>query len=376
LLDLRVVGLVGLHDPLRPHARDTVEQATAAGVRVVMITGDHPATAITIATELGLPTAPENLITGSDLEKLSDLDLQTRLRTVSVFARVLPEQKLRIVKALQTLGYAVAMTGDGVNDAPALRAAEIGVAVGSGTEVAKETADMVILDNDVRSIIAAIKQGRIIFDNIRKVVTYLLTFSLSEVVLIAGILVLGLPVPFSPLHILWINLVTDGLPSVALAFEPGERDIMREPPRAKTEPLITRGMRQLMAQVGVVAVGGLLLVYVPLHAAGYSLETLRTLLFLALGLDSLLAIFPLRSLRQPFWQLPSFKNPVLSLALVFGFVMLLSPVVLKPLHGAFGFVTLQPSDVLLVIAIAIVKIGLIELGKLYFLRDIRKVKLT
>jgi P-type Ca2+ transporter type 2C len=374
LVDLRPLGLVGLRDPLRPQARDTVEQAAAAGVRVVMITGDHPATAAAIARELGLPTAPENIVLGAELGSMSDEVLLERLRRVSVFARVLPEQKLRIVKALQNLGYAVAMTGDGVNDAPALRAADIGVAVGSGTEVAKETSDMVILDNDVHSIVAAIREGRIIFDNIRKVLAYLLTFSLSEVVLIAGILALGLPVPFAPLHILWINLVTDGLPSVALAFEPGEREIMKEAPRSRRDPLITDGMRRLMMFAGGVAVTGLLLLYVPLYQAGYHLDTLRALLFLSLGLDSLFAIYPLRSLRQPFWKLPAVQNPQLLLAVGLGLALLAAPLALPALQGIFGFAGLRLLDIVLVAAITCGKVMLIELGKAWFLADVRRPK--
>lgn len=374
LVDLKPVGLVGLRDPLRAHARETIEQATAAGVRVVMITGDHPVTAAAIAKELGLPTQPENIVLGGELESMDEQQLLKRLRTVSVFARVLPEQKLRIVKSLQNLGYSVAMTGDGVNDAPALRAADIGVAVGSGTEVAKETSDMVILDNDVSSIVAAIREGRIIFDNIRKVIAYLLTFSMSEVVLIASILALGLPVPFAPLHILWINLVTDGLPSVALAFEPGERDIMKEAPRARREPIITGGMRRLMFFAGTVAVAGLLLLYIPLHQAGYSLELLRSILFLSLGLDSLLAIYPLRTLRRPFWKLPPFKNLELLVAVSFGLALLAVPLAIPQLQEIFGFIPLRLTDIGVVVGIAIAKILLIEVGKAWFLFDVRKPK--
>jgi P-type Ca2+ transporter type 2C len=374
LVDLRPLGLVGLSDPLRARARQTLDEAAAAGVRVIMITGDHPVTAAAIAKQLGLPTQPENILLGSELAELSQAALLERLRAVSVFARVLPEQKLRIVQTLQTLGYSVAMTGDGVNDAPALRAADIGVAVGSGTEVAKETADMVILDNDVHSLVAAIREGRIIFDNIRKVLTYLLTFSLSEVVLIAGILALGLPVPFAPLHILWINLVTDGLPSVALAFEPGERDIMQEAPRGRRDPLLTGGMRRLMLFTGGVAVAGLLLLYVPLYQAGYSLETLRSLLFLSLGLDSLLAIYPLRSLRRPFWTLPSFRNPQLLGAVGLGLVLLLVPLLIPQLQDIFGFAALQPWETGFIVALAVAKVLLIELGKAWFLTDVRKPK--
>ncbi len=372
LTNLRPIGLVGLRDPLRREARATVAEAMAAGVRVILITGDHPATASVIAAELGLPVQPENVIIGSELEAMNENQLADKIRRVSVFARVIPEQKLRIVKSLQSLRYSVAMTGDGVNDAPALRAADIGVAVGSGTEVAKETADMVILDNDVSSIIAAIREGRIVFDNIRKVVAYLLTFSLSEVALIAGLLVLGLPIPFVPLHILWINLITDGLPSVALAFEPGEREIMQEAPRARYEPIVTDGMRRLMLFAGTISVSGLLLLYLPLHQAGYSLEALRSVLFLSLGLDSLLAIFPLRTLRQPFWRLPLLQNPRLLGAIGLGLGLLALPLLLPALREIFGLVVLSRAEIGLVFGIALAKILLVEVGKAWFLFDVRK----
>ncbi len=372
LTDLKPLGMVGLRDPLRPLARETIAQATLAGIRTVMLTGDHPMTASAIAGELGLPTQPHNVMRGDELDKLTDQDLLERLRGVSVFARVLPEQKLRLVRLFQSLGYAVAMTGDGVNDAPALRAAEIGVAVGSGTEVAKDTADMVILDNDVSSLVEAIREGRIIFDNLRKLVAYLLTFSLSEIVLIAGILVLGLPVPFAALHILWINLITDGLPSVALAFEPGESGLMHQAPRRSNEPIITPGMRRLMMFTGTIAVMGLLLLYLPVYNAGYSLEVIRAGLFLALGLDSLLAIYPLRTLRQPFWQVRPFRNPYLSGAVGLGLGLLILPLATPVLQEIFSFGNLSLLDVIVITSIALVKILLIELGKIWFLADTRR----
>lgn len=376
LTDLKPLGLLGLSDPLRPEAQTALKQAAEAGVHVIMITGDHPRTAEAIARELGLVIGPENIVIGSDLAKMSDEELSSRVKQVNVFARIQPEQKLRIVKSLQTLGFSVAMTGDGVNDAPALRAADIGVAVGSGTAVAKEAADMVILDNNIGSIVAAIREGRIIFDNIRKVLMYLLTFSLSEVVLIMVILILGYPVPFAPLHFLWINLVTDGLPSVALAFEPGEAGIMSEPPRRRNEPIVTGGMRRLMFFVGLVAVGGLLALYAGLYVSDYAMESLRAMLFLALGLDSLLAIFPLRSLRQPLWKLSAFKNPQLLVAVASGLALLLLPYFIPPLAEIFGFGTLLPFEVGLVVAICLVKVLLIEVGKSWFLRDVRKPRLA
>jgi Ca2+-transporting ATPase len=372
LKDLQPLGLVGLVDPLRPRATQTIQAAQAAGVRVIMITGDHLGTAAAVATQLGLPTNEDNLLLGRQLAELDNATLQRRLRSVSVFARVLPEHKLRIVQALQSSGYTVAMTGDGVNDAPALRAADIGVAVGSGTEVAKETADVVILDNDVSSIVAAIREGRIIFDNIRKVLVYLLTFSLSEVILLAILLALGLPILLAPIHILWINLVTDGLPSIALAFEKEEPGIMQEPPRDKQAPLIDAGMQKLMTTSAILAIAGMVMTYIFFKAAQLDENTLRSVLFLLLGLDSLMAIFALRNLRRPFWQQPPFTNPSLSFAFIFGGVLLILPLIQPNLIRIFEFANLNVQIWLPLVLLAIFKLMLIELAKFLFLSPVRQ----
>jgi Ca2+-transporting ATPase len=370
--DLQPIGLVGLRDPLRVSALDTLTEARNAGVRVIMITGDHPVTASAVARELDLPTDPRALLLGSELADMSDEILLTRLRTVAVCARILPEQKLRIVRGLQRLGATVAMTGDGVNDTPALRAADIGVAVGSGTEAAKESADMVILDDDVQSIVAAIREGRVIFDNIRKVLTHLLTFSMSELVFIAAVIVIGLPVPLWPLHILWINLVTDGLPSLALAFEPAEPRIMQEPPRARHTPLLSEPMRRLMVFVGILAVSSLIAIFVLFSNAGLPIATLRTLLFVSLGLDSLTAIFPLRSLRQPFWRVKLFRNPELIGAFLIGLFMLFLPIFTPGLRIIFDFSLPSLREWGLVFGLMFLKLLLIEVAKWWFLEDIRK----
>jgi Ca2+-transporting ATPase len=372
LRDLQPLGLIGLHDPLRPTVAQTLAQAVRAGVRVIMITGDHPVTASAIGTELGLSVSPDSLLLGSEIGALSETELLTRLRRVVICARILPEQKLQIVRGLQKLGATVAMTGDGVNDTPALRAADIGVAVGSGTEAAKESSDMVILDNDVRSIVAAIREGRIIFDNIRKVLTHLLTFSMSELGFIATVIVLGLPVPLWPLHILWINLVTDGLPSLALAFEPGEPRIMNEPPRARHTAILTVPMKQLMVFIGMLAVTSLLIIFIFFLNAGLPMATIRTLIFVSLGLDSLTAILPLRSLRRPFWRIKLFHNPELIGALVLGTCLLFLPILQPDLRKIFELSVLSGSEWGLIFVITLVKLGLIEAAKAWFLVDIRK----
>ena len=228
-----MLGLVGLIDPPRPEARAAVAECLAAGVRPVMITGDHPATALAIARDLGIAAGEgSEVLTGAELARLDDAALAAAVQRVSVYARMDPAQKIRIVQALQAQGQFVAMTGDGVNDAPALRSADIGVAMGKGgTDVAREASSLVLLDDNFATIVGAVREGRRIFDNIRKFIRYALTGNSGEIWVLFLAPLLGLPIPLLPIHILWVNLVTDGLPGLALAAEPAERGVMQRPPR-------------------------------------------------------------------------------------------------------------------------------------------------
>jgi Ca2+-transporting ATPase len=241
--DLTLIGLVGILDPARPEARDAVRVAREAGIRSIMITGDHALTAEAIATDLGIIHEGEKAVTGNEIEKMTDDQLGVAVKRTSAFARVSPEHKLRLVKVLQGQEQVVAMTGDGVNDAPALKQADIGVAMGiTGTEVSKGAADMVLTDDNFASIVAAVEEGRVIYDNIRKFVMFLLSSNVGEIlVMFVGILI-GLPIPLLAIQILWVNLVTDGLPAIALGFEPGEPDIMRRKPRPKDESIFAHGV--------------------------------------------------------------------------------------------------------------------------------------
>ncbi|MGV3720136.1 MAG: cation-translocating P-type ATPase [Actinomycetota bacterium] len=241
--DLVFVGLTGMIDPPRPEARDAVRVCMKAGIRPVMITGDHAATAQAVARELNLPAADEELLSGHALQEVSDQELRQRVGRISIFARVSPADKLRIVTALQENGQIVAMTGDGVNDAPALKKADIGVAMGvTGTDVARGAADIVLTDDNFASVVAAVEEGRRIFDNIRKFVFYLLSCNFSEVLTLFLAIIVGLPQPLLPVQILWINLVTDGLPALALGTEPKSPDAMRRPPRDPSEGVLNREM--------------------------------------------------------------------------------------------------------------------------------------
>lgn len=254
--DLNLLGLVGILDPARPEAKAAVKTARTAGIRPIMITGDHALTAEAIAKDLGILREGERAITGSELEKMDEAQLVAALQRTSAFARVSPEHKLKLVKALQSTGEVAAMTGDGVNDAPALKQADIGVAMGiTGTEVSKGAADMVLTDDNFASIVAAVEEGRTIYDNIRKFVRYLLSSNVGEILVMLVAILIGMPIPLLAIQILWVNLVTDGLPAIALGFEPGESDVMNRPPRPKGESIFARGLgRQVIVLAVVLAI--------------------------------------------------------------------------------------------------------------------------
>jgi Ca2+-transporting ATPase len=249
--DLVFVGMLGMIDPARPEAKEAIRKTQTAGIRTVMITGDHPLTALHISEELGITRRGE-VLTGNDLAGMSVTDLEQKVDSVSVFARVAPEHKLKIVDALQARGHIVAMTGDGVNDAPALKTADIGVAMGIvGTDVSKEASDMILLDDNFATIVNAIEEGRRIYDNIRKFVRYTMTSNAGEIWVMLAAPFLGMPLPLLPLQILWVNLVTDGLPGLALSIEPAEKDTMQRPPRSPKENIFARGMARDVLWIGL-----------------------------------------------------------------------------------------------------------------------------
>jgi len=288
-----LLGLVGLADPPRPEARQAVADCIAAGITPVMITGDHPATALAIACELGIADGPGTVLTGTQLAALDDASLRARIDTLRVYARVDPAQKIRIVQALQAQGRFVAMTGDGVNDAPALKQADIGVAMGrSGTDVAREAASLVLLDDNFASIVAAVREGRRIFDNIRKFIRYALTGNSGEIWTLFLAPLVGLPIPLLPLHILWVNLVTDGLPGLALAAEPAERGVMRRPPRPAGESAFAGGLWQHALWVGLLI--GALCLGVQAFALTQGLHA-QTMVFTTLTLAQMAHVMAIRS---------------------------------------------------------------------------------
>ena len=317
--DLTFLGLVGLMDPPREEAAQAVAECLAAGIVPVMITGDHPATARAIAERLGILDGGGRVVTGAELAALSGADFAAQVKDIRVYARVDPEQKIRIVRALQAAGEFAAMTGDGVNDAPALKAADIGVAMGrGGTDVAREASHMVLLDDNFASIVRAVREGRRIFDNIRKFIKYTMTSNSGEIWVIFLAPFLGLPIPLLPIHILWINLVTDGLPGLALAAERAERDVMQRPPRPPTESLFAHGLWQHMVWVGLLMAAICLALQAwSIHHSGAHWQTM---VFTVLCLSQLGHALAIRSERDSTFAIGFWSNPPLlaSVALTLG----------------------------------------------------------
>lgn len=304
---LRFTGLVALIDPPRPEAAAAVAECRAAGITPVMITGDHPATARAIAARLGIAPADAPVLTGAELLALDDGALGARLAEVRVFARVDPAQKIRIVQALQAQEHFVAMTGDGVNDAPALKRADIGVAMGQGgTDVAREAASLVLLDDHFATIVAAVKEGRRIYDNIRKFVRYAMTGNSGEVWTLFLAPLAGMPLPLLPIHILWINLVTDGLPGLALAAEPAERGVMRRPPRPPRENLFAHGLGVHVLVFGLLMAG--LALALQAWALAHAPALAATMVFTTLTFAQMAHVMAIRSEREPLWRIGLVSN--------------------------------------------------------------------
>ncbi len=364
---LRMVGLFGMQDALRKEAAQTVAELKEAGIRIVLVTGDHKETAVTIGRGAGILADDQGVMTGIELDEISDQKLQEEISDIHIFARVEPRHKVRIIKAWQANKKFIAMTGDGVNDAPALRAADIGIALGTGTDLAQEVADIVLLDNNLSTIEDAVKEGRTIFDNIRKVIVYLLVDSFSEIVLIGGALLMGLPSPMYAVQILWINLVTDGLPSLALTMEPTESGVMQEKPRPKQQGIVSREMLIMIFIIGIITDIGLFGMYLYLLGAGIAMDHLRTIIFTALAIDSLIYVYSVRTMRTSMFRVNPLANPYMLPAVIGGLIMQLSVVYISSLQRLFYTVSLSTYDWGIIAILALVKVIAIELTKEYFI---------
>jgi P-type Ca2+ transporter type 2C len=360
---LTFLGLAGMIDPPRPEAYVAIRTCVAAGITPVMITGDHPQTARAIARELGILKEGE-VLTGPELEKLSTRELAARVGTVEVYARVSPEHKLRVIEAWRSKGKIVAMTGDGVNDAPALKLADIGIAMGiTGTDVSKQAADMILTDDNFASIVAAVREGRGIFGNIKKYLMYLLSSNLGEIGLLGGATLLGWPLPLTAVQILYVNLATDGLPALALAVDPPEDDLMRQPPRDPRRGIFTRPVIGLMLTGGIWSTLVNLGLFGGLLAAGRPVEHAMVLTFLSLVLIQFFKAYSFRSERHSLLRRP-FANRWLNLAILWELLLLGLIIYLPLLQQAFGTYDLTLADWGLAVAAAATVLPVMELAKL------------
>ena len=365
---LEWLGLLSFSDPVRSGVAASLEKVKAAGIKFLVITGDYPKTALAVMNELGFSLSENAVITGEELEKLSAKSLAKKLKTgqIMLFARTTPDQKLKIVQSLKNNSEVVAMMGDGVNDAPALKKADIGVVVGDATDVAKETADLILLDNNFETLVAAIEEGRGIFDNIRKVILYLMSDSFEEIICVVGTILIGLPLPVTAAQILWINLVSDGLPDLALTIDPKASGLMSRTPRKSKESIIAPWMQELIVLVS--ASGGLfaLLIFYHFYRQTGDLALARSAAFVTLGVNSLVYVFSVRTLTAPFWQENPFDNLWLNLAVVGGLVFQFSPFLSSATRGFFGLTSLNLESLILIFSASICMFILIEVGKIYF----------
>ncbi|MCH6268930.1 calcium-translocating P-type ATPase, SERCA-type, partial [Neobacillus citreus] len=350
---LTFIGVQGMIDPPRPEVKLAVKECKEAGIKTVMITGDHAITAKAIAAQLGILTSKSKVLDGKQLSEMSVEDLENVVEDVSVFARVSPEHKLKIVKALQNRGHIVAMTGDGVNDAPAIKAADIGVAMGiTGTDVAKEASALVLLDDNFATIKAAIKEGRNIYENIRKFVRYLLASNVGEILVMLFAMLLGLPLPLVPIQILWVNLVTDGLPAMALGLDRPEENVMKRGPRSPNEGVFSRGLGWKVVSrgflIGLVTLFAFMIVY---HNDPSQLQYAQTVAFATLVMAQLIHVFDCRSEKSVLSRNP-FGNQYLVWAVISSLLMVLVVIYYPPLQPIFHTLPIAAKDWLLIIGLS------------------------
>ena len=363
-VDLQLEGLIAFRDPVRPGVRDAIRRVERAGIKTVIVTGDHLGTAETIAKDVGLPIGEHWAIEAAELTRLSDDELEKRLSFLRVIARVAPLDKVRIAKAFQKAGEVVAMTGDGVNDAPSIKQADVGIAMGSGTEVARSVADLVLLDDNFETIAAAVDEGRQIMSNIRKVIVYLLSTVMDELILIGGALFAGVALPLTALQILWVNFFSDSFPAVAFAFEKdgGLSSSTRGTRAGLFDPL----MRFLILVVGLSTSALLLVLYLALLYAGYEETLVRTFIFACFGSYTLFLAFSVKSLEKSIFSYSPFSNPFLLSGVGIGIALMLLAIYAPPLQSVLGTIALPPLWLLAVILVGVLNITAIETGKWIF----------
>ena len=359
-------GFMAFEDPVREDAKESIAKVKGAGARVIMLTGDNPETAKNIAMKVGIATKDDQALLGSDTELQDDKQLLKTLQKVKIFSRMLPDQKLRIVRLLRGDGEIVAMTGDGINDAPALRSANIGIAVGSGTEVAQEAADIILLNNIFSIIVSAIEEGRKIIDNLKKILSYLLSTSFVEVFIIVGALAFGAPIPLLPAQILWANIIEEGLMSFAFAFEKKDKNLMKRDPRShQSKNILTPKIKKFILTIGVVTGVVLAALYFLLLKMGVPVDTARTMMFVAISIDSMFFTFSLKSFDTPLHKINIFSNKFLIVAFFFSLALLVAAISLSPLRTLLSLTPLTTNQFITLGILGLFNLATIEIAKYY-----------
>ncbi len=366
--DFTFIGLLTFIDPLRSDVKEAIEICNRAGIKTILATGDHLLTAKTIAEQIGLKVDSENIIEGKVLDSLSDAELMKRLGQINVFARVEPRHKLRIVDLWQKKGKIIAMTGDGINDAPAIKKADIGISLGSGTAVAKEASDLILLNDDFSTIVKTIEEGRIALDNLRKSLSFSLADSFSSIILIGfSTIAFGWPLPILAVQLLWNNLIEDTFPGMAFAFEPKESNVMERKP-TQTKDLMTREMKFLIFSVGIIDEFFILLAFYFLYfVKGFDLDYIRTIIFAIMSIDTVFVIFCFKSLRKNLWKTNIFSNPQLNFACIFVVILCLLAVYSPTLQTFLKTVPLDSFAWIITISISLLSIVGIEFVKFVFI---------
>jgi len=353
------LGVLSFFDPIRPEVPAALQKIGEFGTRVIMATGDLPGTALAIAKEAGFKVSAQNVMTGQQVAKLSDTELSARLDEIHIFARVTPRDKLRIVKLHQARGEIVAMTGDGVNDAPSLKAANIGIAVGSGTDVAKSVADLVLLDDNFGTIVATIEEGKRVLSNIKKVFVYLMSNALDELILVGGAIIAGVALPLTAVQIIWVNLFTGSIPAIAFAFD---RQIMRENDQT-SKTLFDRRVIFLTLGVGFVISGLLLTLYLTMLGAGVSEQIARTVLFASFGFYTLLIAYSFMDLSRPLYRYNFLQNKLLNVGFIVGSSLMLLTLYLPFFQQQFDIVSLPTQWLVFVAGWLVLQVVIVELLK-------------
>ena len=367
------VGLLVFTDPVRSGVSSSFKQTKGAGIKTIVITGDYAETALSVMTELDMEVTKDRVVLGGELEKKSEAEVSNLLKNIYksgdgaiLFARTKPEQKLKVINALKKNGEVVAMMGDGVNDAPALHRADIGIVVGDATDVAKESADLVLLDSSFETIVETIKEGRGIFDNIRKIILYLLSDSFEEIVAVVATIIFALPLPVTAIQILWINIISDGFPHLSLTVDPKAKGIMDRPPRSPKTSLISNWMKVLILIVSLT--GGLVAFSLFYYYFGITADEQlsRSIAFAALGVNSLVYVFSVRTLTEPFWSENPFDNKWLNIAVVVGLTFQILPFTTPGLRAFFELEVLNIMQWLVIFGASIIMFIIIELSKVLF----------